>query len=47
MADIKLCYFDARGFAEVSRLVLALSGQKYEDFRWPREDWPKHKPGES
>jgi len=44
MADIKICYFDARGLAEVSRLVLTLAGQKFEDIRWTREDWPKYKP---
>ncbi|PVD21599.1 hypothetical protein C0Q70_17397 [Pomacea canaliculata] len=43
MADIKLYYFDARGVAEVSRLVLAFAKQPYEDIRWSMDDWPKYK----
>ena len=46
MASIKLYYFDFRGRAEVSRMVLALAGKEFEDIRWQREDWPKYKPGE-
>lgn len=46
MASIKLYYFDARGRAEVPRMVLALAGKEFEDIRWQREDWPKYKPGE-
>lgn len=45
MADIKLYYFDARGVAEVSRLVLAFAKQPYEDIRWSMDDWPKYKKG--
>ena len=33
MCDIKLTYFNARGRAETSRLILAYAGQKYEDCR--------------
>ena len=46
MASIKLYYFDARGRAEATRMVLALAGKEFEDIRWSREDWPKYKPGE-
>jgi len=35
----KLCYFDSRGFAEVTRLQFALKEQKFEDCRWTREEW--------
>ena len=41
---IKLFYFNARGRAELARLILAQAGVEYEDVRFPREDWPKHKP---
>ncbi|XP_013094195.2 glutathione S-transferase 4-like [Biomphalaria glabrata] len=40
---IKLLYFDARGRAEVSRLVLAAVGQQFEDIRLPREKWATEK----
>ena len=33
MTDIKLTYFNARGRAEIIRLILAYSGQEYEDCR--------------
>ncbi|XP_059143165.1 uncharacterized protein LOC131930614 [Physella acuta] len=41
---LKLIYFNARGRAEVSRLLLALGGQEYEDVRIPIENWPEEKP---
>jgi len=44
MPSYKLCYFNGRGLGEVSRLIFAQAGQEYEDFRWERDDWPKHKP---
>ena len=25
-------------------MIFAAAGQEYEDFRFEREDWPKHKP---
>jgi prostaglandin-H2 D-isomerase / glutathione transferase len=38
---MKLNYFNGRGLAETSRLIFAVSGKKYEDFRYPLEiiDW--------
>ena len=32
---MKLTYFNGRGLAETSRVLLAISGQPYEDFRYP------------
>nr|XP_039268735.1 hematopoietic prostaglandin D synthase-like [Styela clava] len=43
MVQYKLYYFDARGNAEIIRLIFAYSDVKYEDVRIPREEWPKHK----
>jgi len=34
MSNHKLIYFDGRGLAEVSRLLLAYSGIEYEDYRF-------------
>ena len=31
--SLKLCYFDLRGRAEISRLILAAAGKKYQDVR--------------
>lgn len=41
---MKLVYFNGRGFAEVSRLILAFVNEDYEDFRYPLEviDWKTH-----
>jgi len=41
---MKLTYFNGRGLAETSRLILALNGSKYEDFRYPLKviDWATH-----
>jgi len=42
MPSYKLVYFDIRGRAEISRLVLAQAGQDYEDRRYhfpPGADW--------
>lgn len=38
---LKLNYFNGRGMAETSRLILAAAGAEYEDFRYPLEiiDW--------
>jgi len=44
MPTYKLHYFNLRGRAELARLILAYANVEYEDFRFPREEWPKHKP---
>ena len=41
---MKLIYFNARGRAELSRLILAEAGEEYEDVRINKEDWPAMKP---
>ena len=41
---MKLIYFNARGRAELSRLILAQAGEDYEDKRVEREEWPALKP---
>ena len=41
---IKLTYFNGRGRAEVSRLMLAYKGVDYEDCRVAGEEWQKLKP---
>ncbi|CAF1302740.1 unnamed protein product [Adineta steineri] len=43
MSTYKLYYFDGRGRAEVSRLILATAGQKFEDIRYQSTEWPSHK----
>jgi len=43
-SKIKLTYFNVRGRAEISRLILAQAGVAYEDHRLPREEWPSMKP---
>ena len=35
--ELKLCYFNGKGLAETSRLLLAFAGVDYEDFRYPIE----------
>ena len=42
-AKIKLVYFNAKGRAELSRLILAQAGVEYDDVRFEREEWPVHK----
>ena len=32
---LKLTYFNVRGLAETSRILLAIGGEEYEDFRYP------------
>ena len=41
---MKLTYFNVRGLAETSRILLAIGGEEYEDFRYPLEvvDMTKH-----
>ena len=43
MSTYKLYYFNGRGRAEVSRLIFAAAGEKYEDIRYERSEWPAHK----
>lgn len=39
--NLRLCYFNGRGLAETSRLLLVATNTQYEDFRYPLEiiDW--------
>ena len=46
MGKMKLTYFNLRGRAELSRLILAQAGEDYIDERIERADWPKLKPSE-
>jgi prostaglandin-H2 D-isomerase / glutathione transferase len=41
---MKLVYFNGRGLAETSRLLLAINKAEYEDFRYPLKiiDWATH-----
>ena len=43
-SSIKLTYFDARGRAETSRLILAFAGVAYEDERLSQEQFSEMKP---
>ncbi|CAF0935377.1 unnamed protein product [Rotaria sordida] len=43
MSTYKLYYFNGGGRAEVSRLIFAAAGQKYEDIRYERNEWSSHK----
>ena len=40
----KLYYFESRGRAEPSRIILACAGVKYEDVRYTKEQWAEFKP---
>lgn len=42
---MKLTYFNGRGLAETSRVLFAIAGQGYEDFRYPIQvlDWATFK----
>ena len=44
MPTYKLTYFDARGRAEVIRLIFAQAGVEYEDNRLTSEQWAEFKP---
>ena len=41
MSSYKLYYYNARGSAEASRIILAQAGVKYEDIRFENEQWTK------
>jgi glutathione S-transferase len=43
MSTYKLYYFNGRGRAEIARLIFAAAGQKFEDIRYERDEWPSHK----
>uniref|UniRef100_A0A8C4Q7I6 GST N-terminal domain-containing protein n=1 Tax=Eptatretus burgeri TaxID=7764 RepID=A0A8C4Q7I6_EPTBU len=43
----KLVYFNARGRAELARLVLAQAGIRYTDKRIELDEWKDLKPGET
>ncbi len=43
MSHLKLYYFDGKGRAELSRLILAQSGIGYSDERMSLVDWPAKK----
>ncbi|CAF1635447.1 unnamed protein product, partial [Didymodactylos carnosus] len=43
MSNYKLYYGNARGRAEITRLIFAQAGQKFEDLRWEQDEWPRYK----
>ncbi|CAF0869000.1 unnamed protein product [Rotaria sordida] len=43
MSAYRLNYFNGRGRAEVSRLIFAAVGQKFEDIRYEQNEWPLYK----
>ena len=45
MSHYKITYFDGRGRAEISRLILSAAGVDFTDERV--KDWPKGKEGKS
>ncbi|XP_038061646.1 S-crystallin SL11-like [Patiria miniata] len=44
MPSYKVIYFNGRGYAETTRMMLAHVGQEFEDVRYTREEWLEHKP---
>ncbi|XP_005104558.2 probable glutathione S-transferase 7 [Aplysia californica] len=42
-SELKLFYSNAKGRAELIRLVLAAAGKQFNDVRFAREEWPKYK----
>ena len=44
MVHYKLTYFNARGRAEIIRLIFAFAKQEYVDERIEFKDWPALKP---
>ena len=42
MSTYKLTYFDIRGKAELTRLILAQAGVEYEDIRIGQDEWRDH-----
>ena len=45
MSNYKLVYFNARGRAELARLIFHAAGQQFEDSRFEISEWPEHKKG--
>ena len=45
MSEYKLTYFNGRGRAEITRLILTAAGQKFTDERFEFTEWPSHKAG--
>jgi hypothetical protein len=43
MSTYKLYYFNGRGHGEISRLIFATVGQKFEYIRYERDQWASHK----
>jgi len=43
MVNYKLIYFNGRGRAEITRLLFAQAGQKFEDVRYDHSEWGSHK----
>jgi glutathione S-transferase len=44
MPSYKLTYFDVTALAEPIRFLLSYLNEDFEDFRFPREQWPSLKP---
>ena len=44
MPSYTLHYFDARGRAELSRLLFHAAGVAFADKRYSYQDWPAQKP---
>ncbi|CAF2492394.1 unnamed protein product [Rotaria sp. Silwood2] len=42
-SDLKLYYFNLQARGELTRLILAVAGQKYEDIRFDFNQWPEFK----
>ena len=46
MTHYKLIYFNAKGRAELIRLIFAYADVNYDDVRIPRDQWTDMKPSE-
>ena len=45
---LRAMYFDGRGRGELIRIILAYSGEEWEDvrFNWPSKEWDEQKKSE-